>query len=53
MKSCIVGYGAIGPLHAKAISKINGASVYAICDVDRKTAEKGVNLKKLFPDHIT
>ncbi len=41
MKSCIVGYGAIGPLHAKAISKISGASVYAICDVDRKTAEKG------------
>jgi len=32
---CIVGYGAIGPIHAKALEKIPEANLYAVCDIDR------------------
>lgn len=32
---CIVGYGAIGPIHAKALEKISEANLYAVCDIDR------------------
>lgn len=31
---CIVGYGAIGPIHAKALSVIDEANFYAVCDTD-------------------
>ena len=31
---CIVGYGAIGPIHAAAVDKTNNASLYAVCDID-------------------
>ena len=31
---CIVGYGAIGPVHAKAIEKAGQAVLYAVCDID-------------------
>ena len=30
---CIVGYGAIGPIHAAAIEKVQSAKLYAICDI--------------------
>lgn len=32
-KVCIVGYGAIGPVHAKALEQVDGATLYAICDI--------------------
>jgi predicted dehydrogenase len=41
MNVCVVGFGAIGPLHAKTISSVKGVKLYAICDVDRKRADKG------------
>lgn len=31
-KVCIVGYGAIGPVHAKALEYVDGAMLYAVCD---------------------
>ncbi len=31
---CIVGYGAIGPMHAMCLEKISGARLYAVCDTD-------------------
>lgn len=30
---CIVGYGAVGPVHAKALEHIDGAKFYAVCDI--------------------
>ncbi len=34
---CIVGYGAIGPIHAAALLKTQNAKLYAVCDI---SAEK-------------
>lgn len=31
---CIVGYGAIGPVHAKALENVENARLYAVCDTD-------------------
>lgn len=31
---CVVGYGAIGPIHAAAIEKAENANLYAVCDID-------------------
>ena len=33
-KVCIVGYGAIGPVHAKALEMVEQAKLYAVCDID-------------------
>ena len=33
-KVCIVGYGAIGPVHAKALEHVEHAKLYAVCDID-------------------
>ena len=30
---CIVGYGAIGPSHARALETVNNAKLYAVCDI--------------------
>ncbi len=35
---CIIGYGAIGPIHAAALYKIK--SLYGICDTDQKRLSK-------------
>lgn len=32
--ACIVGYGAIGPAHARAIEKTENAKLYAVCDIN-------------------
>lgn len=40
-KVCIVGYGAIGPVHAKSLSNIHNVTLYGICDIDRERADKG------------
>lgn len=31
--ACIVGYGAIGPIHAAALSSLDSAKLYAVCDI--------------------
>jgi len=35
-KACIVGFGAIGPIHAKAIDELENVSFYAVCDNNPK-----------------
>lgn len=36
---CIVGYGAIATVHAKALTDIKNTNLYAVCDVDSKRLE--------------
>lgn len=31
---CITGYGAIGPVHAKALENVENARLYAVCDIN-------------------
>lgn len=38
MKACIVGYGAVGPVHAAAVSNTPGAELYAVCDINAARA---------------
>lgn len=38
---CIVGYGAIGPVHAEALSGIEDVTLYGICDIDKERADAG------------
>ena len=38
--ACIVGYGAIGPVHADAIDKCPDAHLYAVCEIDTDRAKK-------------
>lgn len=33
-KVCIVGYGAIGPIHAMALEKTTQGRLYGVCDID-------------------
>lgn len=33
-KVCVVGFGAIGPMHTEAILKTKKAELYAVCDID-------------------
>lgn len=40
---CIVGYGAIGPVHAEAVSLIPGTCLYGICDTDKERADRGAS----------
>ena len=40
---CVVGYGAVGPVHAKALSKISNVNLYGICDVNKERAKKGAD----------
>lgn len=57
--ACIVGYGAIGPVHAKAIENIEEARVYAVCDIDSEKLErakndiKGIKTFKSFDDALS
>lgn len=37
--ACIVGYGAIGPIHAKAICELDNINLYAVCDIDEEKLE--------------
>lgn len=41
MNVCIVGYGAIGPVHAEALSRIENVNIYGICDCDKEKADNG------------
>ena len=38
--ACIVGYGAIGPVHAKAISSNENICLYAVCETNPDRAKK-------------
>ena len=31
---CIIGYGAIGPIHADALEQVKNARLYGVCDID-------------------
>lgn len=42
-RACIVGYGAIGPVHAKALKNIKNVELYAICDIVKERADEGAN----------
>lgn len=33
---CIVGYGAISPVHARALEHVRKARLYAVCNTDEK-----------------
>ena len=51
MNVCIVGYGAIGPVHAESVSLIDNINLYAICDTDKVRADVGAsehNCKALY-----
>jgi len=37
---CIVGYGNIGPLHARSLEETENAKLYAVCDVDAQCRQK-------------
>lgn len=41
IKTAVVGYGAIGPVHAAALSKTDGAKLVAVCDTDKSRADLG------------
>lgn len=40
MNICIVGYGAVAPVHANAIKNIEVAHLYAVCDINNDHAKK-------------
>lgn len=37
--ACIIGYGAIGPMHAVALERTKNAHFYAVCDIVRNRLE--------------
>ncbi len=39
---CIVGYGAIGPVHARALEHVAQARLYAVCDIDPEKRKRCV-----------
>ena len=43
MNICIVGYGAIGPVHAESVSLIDGINLYAVCDTNKSRADAGAS----------
>ena len=46
---CIVGYGAIGPIHARALQNINGVELYGICDTNAIRLQQGVDAYQVKP----
>ncbi len=51
--ACIIGYGAIAPVHADALKKIKNVSLYGICDTNSERAKKGAEEHgcKMFLDY--
>ena len=37
---CIIGYGAIGPIHADALKQVKSAKLYGICDNDPEALKR-------------
>lgn len=40
---CIVGYGAVGPVHATSLAMIENVFLYGICDTNKERADKGAS----------
>lgn len=43
MNAVVVGYGSIGPVHAKSISEVLNCNLYGICDVIKDRADSGAS----------
>lgn len=41
LNACIIGFGMIAPVHAKAICETENGKIYGICDIDKKRADDG------------
>ena len=41
MNAVVVGYGAIGPVHAHALNEIPEVTIYGICDIIKERADEG------------
>lgn len=41
MKVVVVGYGAVGPVHAHAIHELDSAELYAVCDTSKERTTLG------------
>lgn len=44
LNACIVGFGAIGPVHARAAARSEYAKCYAVCDIAVERADKAAAL---------
>lgn len=42
-KVCIVGFGSIGPVHAKSLEGIKNVTISGICDIVKERADKGAS----------
>ena len=43
LNACIIGFGAIAPVHAKAICEIENGKIYGICDIDKSRADNAAS----------
>lgn len=52
---CVVGYGAVGPVHASAIVNCKYTNLYAVCDIDEEKLNTCSNLYgcKTYQDYDT
>ena len=41
MNICIVGFGAVGPVHAESLNLIKNVNIYGICDILKERADEG------------
>lgn len=41
LNACIIGYGIIAPLHAKAINSLENGNIYGVCDIIKERADEG------------
>lgn len=39
--ACVIGYGAIGPIHAAGLEKADNVNLFGICDINKERADKG------------
>ncbi len=46
---CIIGYGAIGPIHADALKQVKNAKLYGICDTDPEALSRA---KEEYPEAV-
>lgn len=46
---CVIGYGAIGPIHADALGQVENAKLYGVCDIDPEVLK---HAKETYPDVV-